>query len=744
MKHFYKRILLTGALCSLIPLISFSQVKTKIFKDGIPAAVSARAAGIAPQLVAAPASFDQLKAGGKTGGADPGQYVNRFATPAHVSIDVLQSAKVESDQSGTTYLYSLKGAKALNLSLQFGKFILSANAVLSIYTRHELTDSITARENNPQQIWATRVYQGNELTISLKVPKGEEKGNTLIIDKINFGFQKFGTDFFGNPGASAACNVNVACPAGNGWNNERNSIALIVANGSEACTGALVMNTCNTSTPYLLTANHCLDAGNVPNWVFQFQTWSTQCNVNTGWLEDMQFNGCTLRANHGETDFALLQLNNTPPVNSNITYAGWTRSTTPAASATTIHHPMGDLMKISQDNNPLVAVSYLGGAADHWRATFDVGIVQHGSSGAPLFDPNHRIVGQLHGNQANGCILGDNVCFCIQTPIGEYGRFDVSWTGGGTNSTRLSNWLDPLNSGFTTTNTTNINQLNVLPGTLEVSGNSYLNAPTENYTLYYNGALYTGNVTWTSSNPAVATVSPSGNPATVTRVGCGTFTLTATEITCGSSRTASKLVGIAEPELDGFTFEKTGNPCTPSFGVTYNGNGGCALRTNASVSEVEYSIQSPYSYSINYNSGSLACYSTSIVNRAGFTGSFPTQSQPYVVTFRFRVRNNCGWSEWSPGYYHFVQSCSFAFTVTPNPINNRVEIALDETSARSEKAMSIREIQVTDKTGHVVKQARYGEGIKKLTLDMEGLKPDVYFLRVYNGKEWRSETIIKR
>lgn len=28
-----------------------------------------------------------------------------------------------------------------------------------------------------------------------------------------------------------------------------------------------------------------------------------------------------------------------------------------------------------------------------------------------------------------------------------YGRFAVSWTGGGTNSTRLSNWLDPINLG---------------------------------------------------------------------------------------------------------------------------------------------------------------------------------------------------------------------------------------------------------------------------------------------------------
>ncbi len=731
-------------LCCCIPLIALSQVKTKYFKEGIPSALkSARAAGIAPHVIPAPASFDQLKtAAPKTNG----EYSGKFATPANVAIDVLQSAVVVEERNTRTYLLTLKGEKALNLSLQFGKFRLSGNAVLSIHNQFEITDSITAKENNPQQVWATRVYQSNQLTISLKVPKGEIKDNILLIDKVNFGFLPFGGDYFGNAGSSASCNVNVACPTGNNWQNEKNSVALIVANGDEACTGALIMNTGNTNTPYFLTANHCLDAGNVPNWVFQFQTWSTVCNGNSGWVEDVQFNGCTLRANHAETDFALLQLTQTPGVNSGLNYAGWTRCTTPAASATTIHHPRGDLMKISQDNNPLVSVAYQGGPSDHWRATFDVGIVQHGSSGAPLFDPAHRIVGQLHGNQVNGCAQTDNTCFCNQSPVGEYGRFDISWTGGGTNATRLSNWLDPGNTNALSTNTSAVHRLNGLAGQFDLYGDPHLNSPTQTYSLYYNGLLYNGAISWSSSNTSVGTVSGSGHTVTVTRVGgCGQTMLTATEAACGNNTVVlSNPIGVQAPELNGFDFTKNGNPCYPSFGVTFNGNGGCALRTDANIQEVEYWISSPYSYSISYNSGSLSCYSTSIVNKAGFTGSFPTQSQPYVVTFRFRVRNNCDWSEWSPGYYHFVQSCGFAFTVTPNPVSSRVEVALDETTMKKTSDHSIREVQISDKTGRILRQTRYGPGTQRLTLDMSGLKPDVYFLRVFDGKEWRSESIIKR
>jgi hypothetical protein len=134
-------------------------------------------------------------------------------------------------------------------------------------------------------------------------------------------------------------------------------------------------------------------------------------------------------------------------------YAGWDRNATPAQNATAIHHPRGDAMKISYDAHSAVAVSWPNIAGlTHWRVTFDQGIVQHGSSGSPLFNQARRIVGQLHGNQNNQCSSTDNTCHCNQIPIGEYGRFDMSWTGGGTNATRLSNWLDPNNTGVSVLN----------------------------------------------------------------------------------------------------------------------------------------------------------------------------------------------------------------------------------------------------------------------------------------------------
>ena len=71
---------------------------------------------------------------------------------------------------------------------------------------------------------------------------------------------------------------------------------------------------------------------------------------------------------------------------------------------------------------------------------WDHGATEGGSSGSPLFDQDGRIIGQLHG--------GDS--FCYEGGSDWYGRLSRSWTGGGTASTGLKDWLDPLDTGATT------------------------------------------------------------------------------------------------------------------------------------------------------------------------------------------------------------------------------------------------------------------------------------------------------
>jgi hypothetical protein len=287
------------------------------------------------------------------------------------------------------------------------------------------------------------------------------------------------------------------------------------------------MNTCATNIPYVLTADHCFQGGgNVSGWRVHFQAWSATCTPSQN-NDGILFNGSTLRANWAPSDFCLIQLNQTPAVNSGINYAGWSRHTNSATSGVGIHHPSGDVMKISSYITPLVreddpvrcGINAVGQL--HWVVQWNQGVTEGGSSGSPLFDQNHRIVGQLCG--------GPSACSQpVNCRLDMYGRFDNSWTGGGTNATRLSNWLDPNNTGAMTTNTTNIQ--NLLNQNMNVNISITGNGCNGNANIQATGAPAGSTFTWASSNTGIAypANNSSNTPISVVGNGLVTFTLTVT------------------------------------------------------------------------------------------------------------------------------------------------------------------------------------------------------------------------
>ena len=225
---------------------------------------------------------------------------------------------------------------------------------------------------------------------------------------------------------------------------------LLLSDATRFCSGALLNNICQNLVPNFLTAFHCLDLNlngtletaeenQVNNWVFRFLYESRSC----GGVEDLTFqsvNGSEFRSAFQPSDFALLLLDANPT--GLVTYAGWTRSNVPAPSSVTVHHPAGDVKKISIDNNSLTNIGVTtmwvrdvfgnpivqSAPNTHWNAIFDsaasgidASSVQPGSSGSPIFDNNHRVVGQLHGDHL---YTGGNT-FCDNLR-GDFGRFDVS------------------------------------------------------------------------------------------------------------------------------------------------------------------------------------------------------------------------------------------------------------------------------------------------------------------------------
>ncbi|MGB0177580.1 MAG: T9SS type A sorting domain-containing protein, partial [Owenweeksia sp.] len=116
----------------------------------------------------------------------------------------------------------------------------------------------------------------------------------------------------------------------------------------------------------------------------------------------------------------------------------------------TIHHPNGDIKKISSYNDPATTGSFDGRVSGtHWLVRWNstangYGTTEAGSSGCPIYDENGLLRGVLTGGAAS----------CSSVNGQDYfGKFSYSWAGNGNiPSRRLRDWLDPTNTGFLAVN----------------------------------------------------------------------------------------------------------------------------------------------------------------------------------------------------------------------------------------------------------------------------------------------------
>jgi lysyl endopeptidase len=569
----------------------------------------------------------------------------RIAVPVPVDLNVAKLANwtVDGEYAFGKLDVNLQGA--LSASINFDQFYLPKGTEMYIYNAkgNMITGPVTEKENNADQIWGSWVYKGGRITIEIKTPEATKDRLVLHAHNVAYGYKPLYETQVGAFGASQTCNINVLCALGNGWENERNAVNLILnGNGSALCSGAMVMNTCNTNRPFVLTANHCFTANtNVASWRFTFQAWSPNCTPNQN-SDGVTFNGSALRANSAATDFCLVEMNTTPAANSGIQYAGWSRNTTGITQSTIIHHPRGDVMKITRDNQAPGTSSF--GGASCWFLVTDQGTTENGSSGAPYFDQNRRIIGQHFG------INDANLPICSQ--VNKFGgRFDLSWTGGGTNATRLSNWLDPNNTGATTTNTTNI--ANLLSPTVAINGPSLIcNSAVTTYTL--TGLPAGATVTWTSSGGG-GTLSGSGTTATLTPNGTrATMTITASfTAPAGCPSSVSRTVSINAP----VTLSSSINGCSNGFQVwqlsaspTSNGsNWNWSVSFTGTNSQIN--IQSPSSPSTQVN-----------VKGGG--------------TVRLNYTDACGVAR-QDGITVFSNCPAFRVAVSPNPANGNIVVSMN-------------------------------------------------------------------
>ena len=359
----------------------------------------------------------------------------RYAYGFDVDINLFEQGHVEQlDNGDKVWRLRIGSDNAIGMKLYFNQFYLPQGSTLAIYTDYMVDELYDSSINHEDQEFSHRLLQGDVITIEYFEPANTIENALLNISTVYHAYKDI-LGFYPSD-QERNCGVNVACDNGE-FEDQINSVIFLDMNGY-ICSAALINNTSFDLTPYVLTAYHCVDpeTPGEHNWFsFYFKHQSSSCSGSNGSYSYSR-TGSTLRSSYYYSDFALLEMDYTPAASFNGYYAGWNRSSSPPQLSAGIHHPGGDPKKINYDNDNAFSDGWYT-SNTHWRLNWDEGGTEGGSSGSPLFDDEKLIVGQLHGGSGE-CGSGTDY----------YGKMNTSWTGGGTSSTRLSDWLDPSGTGY--------------------------------------------------------------------------------------------------------------------------------------------------------------------------------------------------------------------------------------------------------------------------------------------------------
>lgn len=369
------------------------------------------------------------------------------------------------DKDLDRWTWSLTSPGAQALELQFSTLQLPPSATLTIYGEDKQFFRSFSAEDVSRRRFRSPLSAGQSATLVLEVAASERDAVLMDLESATHVYRAP----FGDAGVakSGSCNVDIACNTANGWQNQIASVVMYTfpldGGSTVSCTGTLMGNTSGDNTPYLLTANHCVDTEAEANdatvyWNYESQYCRTPGSVSSGTpltphglYSSHSQTDATLRAEYTPTDTSLMELDALVSKYAMPFFAGWSRSSTAPTSTVSIHHPAGASLighekRFTRDLQA-PTVSAQGGATGsgttYWRiGGWNEGTTEGGSSGAALFNPSGQVIGQLWGGDAA----------CGNSDPDWFGRLSVAWNGGGIAAARLSDWLDPLGSNPTSLN----------------------------------------------------------------------------------------------------------------------------------------------------------------------------------------------------------------------------------------------------------------------------------------------------
>lgn len=427
---------------------------------------------------------------------------NRFGIPFDINNSLEDGNWVETEY-GRIWAMTFKSANAHSLTFVFNDLKLADGAEMYVTNKDQtIVFGPVSMENNPKNgFLMTDDIPGSESTIFLYEPNDIKGESSFIINSVIYGIK----DLSENSQGPNRSYLNPACYSA--WDDSANGVGIVRhGDGTYNGSGSLMMATDYSFKPYFLLSYKQIKnkISSIPNWSFKFCA-RDRCNGTI--VTKYTYYNPQLLAYWEDSNFALLELESSSSLQPDLIWLGWDRSTSTPSSGVSIFNK-GGALKIAFRNSSLSSDNCSCVSTGVWSFTpWDLGDFSGDCYGAPFLNQGKRVVGSYI---LTHLVDVPNVGWLYYY---HFNKLYNSWSGNGTNSTRLSNWLDPTGTGQTTMNSYHpVGNVSIVGNTIMGNSNVYYvqNLPSDmavEWTLsdsFYNQNCLTHNY-------------PSSNQCTITR-----------------------------------------------------------------------------------------------------------------------------------------------------------------------------------------------------------------------------------
>ena len=334
------------------------------------------------------------------------------------------------------WMLGIESDGALAIGLTFGKFHIPRGAALYLYNpeRTDVIGALTSTSNHANKVLTTESIAGDRLILEYYEPYAVRHQGQLRIRTVAHTYRNVNYDSI-----EETCSIQPACSGEKRMMDLGTSVVrMTVDDGTRHCTATLVNNANFDGKPYLITNASAL-IGDPNGWHFTFRKANAACQTSPVQRDTYSLSGASLRATDPNSGLALIELHSRPLPEWGVYYAGWDATESTPQSASTIHHPFGNVKEIAMSSEspvPTAFNSVLSYRIDGWTE----GRTAEASTGAPLITSQFLVKGAM--------VAGFSTC---GTDAPDYfSALSNAWP-------MFSNFLDPFGEGTTMLNGTYLN-----------------------------------------------------------------------------------------------------------------------------------------------------------------------------------------------------------------------------------------------------------------------------------------------